>query len=178
MTYSSIISRIVNKFIARFHGCVRGYSHLGHSLRSLRNLCFLAVVIFPAATHAGNSVDVTGLWLTKKQDVAVRIKHCGDEGLCGHIAWLNPQESLENPELCGTKVLWNMRSKEGNPAEWIGGTLYKANEKKYYGANLRLTDENTLALRAYIGVPMLGKTKRLTRTTENSHPPCHQPVKD
>lgn len=138
----------------------------------------LSILVFPITVHAESNGAVTGLWLTKKQDVAVRIEQCGNEGLCGHIAWLSPQESIENPELCGTKVLWNMRSKESNPIEWVGGTLYKADEKKYYGANLRLTDENTLALRAYIGVPILGKTKRLTRTTESTHPPCHLPQQD
>lgn len=129
-------------------------------------------LMYPQITQAEDSTNITGLWLTKKQDVAVRIEHCGDEGLCGHIAWLNAQESTENPELCGTKVLWNMRAKEGHTNEWVGGTLYKADEKKYYGANLRLTDENTLALRAYIGVPLLGKTKKLTRTSVKTHPPC------
>ncbi|SDY80647.1 DUF2147 domain-containing protein [Nitrosomonas sp. Nm58] len=138
----------------------------------------LAILIFPAAAHAESNDEVTGLWLTKKQDVAVQIEHCGDEGLCGHIAWLSPEEDAENPALCGTKVLWNMRSKKGDPTEWVGGTLYKADEKKYYSANLRLTDANTLALRAYIGVPMLGKTKKLTRTTESAHPPCHMLDKD
>lgn len=138
----------------------------------------LIILIFPAMTLAEGSADATGLWLTKKKDVAVRVEHCGNEGLCGHIAWLSPKESVENPALCGTKVLWNMRSKEGSFNEWTGGTLYKADEKKYYSANLHLADENTLALRAYIGVPMLGKTKRLTRTTESAHPPCQVSNKD
>lgn len=138
-----------------------------------RIIPLLAILIFSVAAYAESTAEITGLWLTKKKDVAVRIEHCGSEGLCGHIAWLNPEESAKNPSLCGTRVLWNAQPKEGDSSEWIGGTLYKADKKKYYGANLRLTDANTLALRAYIGTPILGKTKRLTRTTESMHPPCH-----
>ena len=52
-------------------------------------------LMYPQITQAEGSTNITGLWLTKKQDVAVRIEHCRDEGLCGHIAWLNAQESTK-----------------------------------------------------------------------------------
>lgn len=139
-------------------------------------ILLFVILLFPAAVHAEDCGEITGLWLTKKKDVAVRLEHCGNDGLCGHIAWLSPEESAANPALCGTKVLWNMRSKKGDPSEWTGGTLYKADEHKFYRADLRLTDANTLALRAYIGVPLFGKTKKLTRTTEAMHPPCALPA--
>ena len=141
-------------------------------------ISLFVILTFPAVLYADSNKEVTGLWLSKKKDVAVRLEYCNNESLCGHIAWLSPKESAENPALCGTKVLWNMRSKKGDPTEWVGGTLYKADEDKYYSANLRLADENTINLRAYIGIPMIGKTKRLTRTTESMHPPCHLSAKD
>ncbi|SDY11675.1 DUF2147 domain-containing protein [Nitrosomonas sp. Nm33] len=141
-------------------------------------IILLALLTFPAILYADSSKEVTGLWLTKKKDVAVRLEYCNDKSLCGHIAWLNPKESSENPTLCGTKVLWDMRSKKDDPTEWVGGTLYKADEDKYYSANLRLADANTLDLRVYIGIPILGKTKKLTRITESTHPPCHLLAKD
>lgn len=141
-------------------------------------ISLFVILTFPAGLYADSNKEVTGLWLSKKKDVAVRLEYCDNESLCGHIAWLSPEANTENPTLCGTKVLWNMRSKKGDPTEWVGGTLYKADENKYYSANLRLTDENTINLRAYIGIPMIGKTKRLTRTTESTHPPCHLSAKD
>lgn len=131
----------------------------------------------PVTTLAANE-DATGLWLAKKKDIAVRIKQCGSEGLCGYMAWLNPEEAARKPELCGTRVLWNMQPVAGKPGNWAGGTLLKADENKRYGADLEMIDTNTVDLRAYIGVPLFGKTKRFTRTTEGAHPPCTVKIKN
>lgn len=125
------------------------------------------------ASYISDKETILGLWLTKKKDVVVRIRNCGENTLCGYVTWISPEELNEkNSTLCGRKVLWDARLAEDEPIRWIGGVLYKADEDKYYSANLQLIDANTLALRAYIGVPLLGKTKKLTRTTEKEHPSC------
>lgn len=142
----------------------------------------LAILLsFSTLSFASNQSDkenILGLWLTKKKDVVVQIKYCEDKTLCGYVTWISPEEINEkNATLCGRKVLWNARLAEGQPIRWIDGVLYKADEDKYYSANLHLIDANTLALRAYIGVPLLGKTKKLTRTSEKEHPSCIVPDK-
>lgn len=132
------------------------------------------LVTLPTTTSAANE-DATGLWLAKKKDIAVHIKPCsnGSEGLCGYMAWLSPEEAARKPGLCGTRVLWNIRPVTGESARWAGGTLFKADENKHYGADLEMPDANTADLRVYVvGIPLFGKTKRFTRTTESAHPPC------
>ncbi len=131
---------------------------------------------FSALSLASNQSDkenILGFWLTKKKDVVVQIKHCEENTLCGYVSWISPEEKNEkNSALCGERVLWGVRLANDQPTRWVDGVLYKADEDKYYGANLQLIDANTLALRAYIGVPLLGKTKKLTRTSEKAHPSC------
>lgn len=144
-----------------------------YSIRSVFWLLASALVTLPAITRAANE-DATGLWLAKKKDIAVRIKPCSNssEGLCGYMAWLSPEEAASKPGLCGTRVLWNIRPVAGETTKWAGGTLFKADENKHYGADLEMPDANTADLRVYMGIPLFGKTKRFTRTTESAHPPC------
>lgn len=131
--------------------------------------------VFTAFAPAAYSKGVEGIWLTKKRDVAVRISRCGDSGreVCGHIVWLSPETAQSEPSLCGVRVLWGAKEDRQNPAHFSGGTLYKADDDQYYGAELSLKNQNTLALRGYLGFPALGKTKTLTRaTTLPSHSVC------
>ena len=128
---------------------------------------------FSLASNQSDKENILGFWLTKKKDVVVQIKRCEENTLCGYVSWISPEEKNEkNSALCGERVLWDARLANDQPTRWVDGVLYKADEDKYYGANLQLIDANTLALRAYIGVPLLGKTKKLTRTSEKAHPSC------
>lgn len=145
---------------------------------------FVIVVMllsFSALSFASNESDkgsILGLWLTKKKDVVVQIRYCEEKTLCGYVTWISPEAMNEkNATLCGRKVLWDARLADDQPIRWVDGILYKADEDKYYSANLQLIDADTLALRAYIGVPLLGKTKKLTRTSEKTHPSCIVPNK-
>ena len=118
--------------------------------------------------------DIIGLWLTKKQDAAVRVEPCGDE-ICGYIAWLGKDEETHNATgepLCQAKVLYGFGRNAKKENLWDGGKVYKADDEKTYRGKIALVDNNTVKLRAYLGVPALGKTKTLTRTTEKDHPAC------
>lgn len=121
---------------------------------------------------------LTGLWLSKKQDVAVRITSCNHniDQLCGHIAWVAPDEFARKPNLCGTQVLWGGKLQGDDLAAWEGATLYQADDEKYYNAKLWLEDKDKLSLRGYLGVPMIGKTKILTRIDESHYSTCDQPM--
>jgi uncharacterized protein (DUF2147 family) len=144
-----------------------------------KHLLFLLLNLgFTPLTHAGETGDITGLWLTKKQDAAVRVEKCGDE-ICGHIAWFHADETpynIEGQPLCHAQVLSGFKTEETTNNQWSGGTVYKADDNKIYSGNLKLVDQNTLELRAYIGLPALGKTKTLTRTSAQNYPPCTIPA--
>ena len=139
-------------------------------------LSFLILALYLSAhpVEAETSKDITGLWLTQKQDAAVRVEPCGDE-ICGYIAWLDKNEdthSTSGQPLCDAKVLYGFHHSSKNDNIWEGGKIYKADDEKTYSGKIALIDENTVELRAYLGIPALGKTKTLTRTLEKDYPAC------
>ena len=134
----------------------------------------LALFFSVPPVQAEASKDITGLWLTQKRDAAVRVEACGDE-ICGYIAWLDKNEdthSTNGQPLCNAKVLYGFQHSSKKDNIWEGGKIYKADDEKTYSGKIALINENTVELRAYLGLPALGKTKTLTRTLEKDYPAC------
>jgi uncharacterized protein (DUF2147 family) len=42
--------------------------------------------------------------------------------------------------------------------EWSGGYIYNPSDGKEYKGYIKLKDQNTLAVRGYVGISLLGKT--------------------
>lgn len=116
-----------------------------------------------------------GVWLFPNNRFAVAIVSCGNL-LCGKVSWLkapmddhgqprvdnqNPDTSLRSRPILGLTVLTGLhRNADG---DWEGGQIYNPDDGSYYAATLAVNDNGTLRVRAYVGVPMLGKTLTLTR---------------
>ena len=47
--------------------------------------------------------------------------------------------------------------------EWSGGNIYNPSDGKEYKAYMKLKDKNTLSVRGYVGISLLGKTDTWTR---------------
>ena len=45
-----------------------------------------------------------------------------------------------------------------NDDEWSDGRIYNPSDGKEYKAYMKLKDKNTLSVRGYIGISLLGKT--------------------
>ena len=149
----------------------------------MRTLCALILLFgaaLAAAAHAQPArLPITGLWLSRKQDVAVQLLPCADGTLCGRIAWLSPaapQVGPHNQPLCGAAVLHGFVPDPAHPArpatDWTGGTVIVANKGETYDGKLHMVSSDTLELRAYLGTPLLGKTKIFTRVTARDYPDC------
>lgn len=112
--------------------------------------------------------------------VAVQIFEC--EGLmCGRIVWLkvprdpqglldrdkrNPVPALRERKLCGLTILWGLRPKGSNL--WVDGWFYNPDDGKSYSVNARLESDDVIVARAYVGLPIFGKTKTLARVTHDT----------
>lgn len=135
----------------------------------------LALVALPSVAAQR---DPTGLWLMEKNKFAIRIYEC-TEGLCGRIVWLrdpldkrgrlkrdkhNPDTALRDRPVCGIEVLTGMRPASDD--EWDGGTIYNPQDGKTYAASLRAVAPDTLEVRGYVGLPLFGKTRALTRVRQ------------
>jgi uncharacterized protein (DUF2147 family) len=129
-----------------------------------------------APTNAGAADNVTGIWLGHERDGHIEIKACGS-ALCGYIASiLDPNVPAnsrdinnEKPEersrpICNLQILGNLQDRGD---AWSDGWVYDPREGKTYDAEIKLQDFNTLAVRGYLGIKMLGETKLWTRANKD-----------
>ena len=68
----------------------------------------------------------------------------------------NPDESLRNTPLRGYRILKDFVY--AGEDEWSEGTIYDPENGNTYSCSIKMTDENTLDIRGYIGVSALGRT--------------------
>src|SRR5437764_537136 len=134
-------------------------------------LLFLPAAL-PASTTAGAADDITGIWLGHERDGHIEIKSCGP-ALCGYIVSIldpsippNPRDifnerlELRSRPICELQVLGNLKHEDD---AWGGGWVYDPRAGKTYDAMVKLQDANTLAVRGYLGIKILGETKFWTR---------------
>ncbi len=117
---------------------------------------------------------VLGEWLTGEGTSKILIYKCGEE-FCGKISWLkdpekegkprvdekNPEERLRNQPLMGLLILRGFTF-DGEDT-WEGGKIYDPKSGNDYSAKMSLANPNTLELRGYILIPLLGRTETWTR---------------
>lgn len=146
---------------------------------SLLFIALLGMFIFSANTAtAQKASDILGIWLNADKDAHVQIYQEGDKYF-GKIVWmltpndpetgkpktdnLNPDEALQSRPRMGLILLKDFVFDED---EWEDGTVYDPKSGKTYSAYMEFSDEedlNTLKLRGYIGVSLIGKTTYWTR---------------
>jgi len=142
------------------------------------------VLATPAGSRASQGIDPTGLWLTENERSAIRISRCA-QGLCGRVAWIvdggmqydrkNPDEAKRDRPMCGLKILWGVEQQADDPNAWEDGTVYKADEGETFGVDLTLKDKDTMTVRGYVGIALLGRSQTWTRVSPEQYPPCEPP---
>ena len=120
--------------------------------------------------------DVTGVWLTHGDKPAkIQISRSGDR-FEGKIVWLqtptengkpkvdknNPDESKRARPVLGLELLRGFRFDKD---EWNDGQIYDPESGKTYSCTMTLKDSNTLKVRGYIGISLLGRTEVWTRSS-------------
>jgi uncharacterized protein (DUF2147 family) len=123
--------------------------------------------------------DILGTWLNQEATAKVNIYKEGGK-YYGKIVWLkepndkitgkprtdveNPDPKLKNTPLMGLVNL-NGFVFDGDD-EWEDGTIYDPKNGKTYSCYIQFDDKpNTLRIRGYVGISMLGRTTLWTRTT-------------
>lgn len=144
-------------------------------------IILFSVVLGPVSPRAEDLTPV-GVWLHDNERIRVRIAPCGDgsdEPLCGSIVWLeNPDDDegqarldTENPDhaqrgqpVVGTTVIEGLV--RGGPNLWTDGTIYNPDDGRSYRARVTVVSPDTLHVRAYVLLPVLGETKVWTRVDD------------
>ena len=136
------------------------------------------VLVFGAGAHASSgdqTANPVGVWLHANKRIQLEIEPCG-RLLCGKLVWFkwpndtggqplvdlkNPDPSLRKRPLLGMRVLSGLVP-AGN-GQWEDGKIYNPDDGKSYHARLSLPGDGTLQTRAYVILPVLGKTLTWTR---------------
>ncbi len=122
--------------------------------------------------------DILGTWLNQEATGKVQIfKENGK--YFGKIIWLKeptdketgkPRTDIENPDpvLKTTPLIGLVNLKNfifDGDDEWEDGTIYDPKNGKTYSCYIRFDEKpNTLRIRGYIGISMLGRTTLWTKT--------------
>ncbi|MER3464674.1 MAG: DUF2147 domain-containing protein [Chitinophagaceae bacterium] len=138
-------------------------------------LLVLFALAFFHPYHNTNSDAIIGIWQSGNGKGHIQIfKQNGKYH--GKIIWLkepldkvtghpkldnkNPDPSKRNVPIMGMVVMRDFNYEDG---EWTNGHIYDPSGGKEYKAYLKLKDINTLLVRGYIGISLIGKTDTWTR---------------
>lgn len=128
----------------------------------------------PVQAAVPHIVSPQGKWLTEGKDAALAISDCGDR-YCGRIIWLdtsdvprgkvlldekNPDPARQSRRICGSVVLTGLT--QSGPDSWEG-RVYNPKDGRTYRTEITVLSGDALRIRAYIGLPMFGKSQTWTR---------------
>jgi len=141
----------------------------------VRFVYFFIAAMLAATSIGAQSPTPVGVWLHPNKRIKVEIAPCG-ERLCGKMVWFrwpndakglplvdinNPDPALRSRPLLGLRILDGLR-RDGERA-WDGGRIYNPDDGVNYRARMTIGDDGTLRVRAYVLLPILGKTLVWTR---------------
>ena len=136
--------------------------------RALAGALLTLVALAPGASAQGAAGNVAGVWIDHTGQGAVEILPCG-ERMCGRVVWLKDpaHKSKTGQPICGTQILGDLQRRPNNA--WDAGWIYNPEDDERFSAEIKLKNENTLLVRGYLGIKMLGETftwKRATTSIE------------
>lgn len=128
-----------------------------NSLRIAFTLLCLAGL--STSVFASSPNDAQGLWLSADKGAIIEFKPCPDvsSSLCASIVW--DKDAGTPADTCGLLI---SKLKRYDDEAWRDGWVFDPRTKKHYKASVRV-DKNTLSMRAFIGVEVLGETEEMTR---------------
>jgi uncharacterized protein (DUF2147 family) len=144
---------------------------------SLSFSAFICLLAFSSFTPIPNNSDaIVGVWKTGEGTAMVRIYKNGEK-YQGKIVWLkepndpetgkpkidknHPDEATRNRPILGLINVWGFVFKEDNL--WDDGNIYDPKNGNTYSCTIRMENPNTISVRGYIGVSLIGRTDTWTR---------------
>ena len=137
------------------------------------------ILLIPAAILAAEPNDrLEGVWFNGEKTSKIEIYKTKDGSFAGKIVWLkepnapdgkakldskNPDAKLQKRPLLNLVIVSGLKS--DGKGKYSDGKIYDPKSGKTYSAKAELTNNNTLALRGFIGVSLVGRTDTWIRTT-------------
>jgi uncharacterized protein (DUF2147 family) len=142
----------------------------------VRIVCATVLLGVLSMSRADDIPPIQGTWLSGDGDGWIEITVRG-KGLSGVIKGSpkeeddrpdkdekNPDPALRDRPLTGLELFAGF-SWDGD-GRWEGGTIYDPNSGKTFRCIITWVDTDTLKVRGYIGVPMLGRTETWKRVPD------------
>lgn len=136
----------------------------------IKHLFLFVSILLTTNLHAQKESDIEGTWIPSSGKANVRIYKSGDH-FYGAIIFLkepidsvshkpkvdknNPDKSKRNTPLMGYLLLKNFIYDDGI---WKDGTIYDPENGKTYSCKISMKDNNTLDVRGFIGISLIGRT--------------------
>ncbi len=145
-------------------------------------LVLIAAMLLPLMLAAQKTTDadrILGVWFNGEKSSKIEVFKTTAGNYAGRIIWLkepndeagipkvdhkNPKDGLKSRPLISLNVLTGLDYK--GKAKYDGGTIYDPKSGNTYSCKGELADDNTLKLRGFMGVSLLGRTDVWTRTTK------------
>jgi uncharacterized protein (DUF2147 family) len=124
----------------------------------------------------GNADDIVGVWKTGEGTAMVKIYKSG-ENYQGRVVWLkepndpetgkpkldknHPDAANHNRPILGLVNIWGFKYTEDKT--WDNGNIYDPKNGNTYSCTIKMINANTIEVRGYIGVSLIGRTDTWTR---------------
>ena len=137
----------------------------------VRLILFFCLWFFTDAAFAQKvkADDIVGTWVSGENKARIQIYRSGQK-YYGKIIWLrdplkdgkpkidikNPDPKLRRNPIIGLVVLREFVYDDG---EWNSGEVYDPSSGKEYSCKITLPNKNTMKVRGYIGISLIGRTE-------------------
>lgn len=138
---------------------------------------FTVALLFATVHFAFAQKDkIEGKWLNQEKDAMVEIYKAKNGKFYGKIVWLkepnrngqpkldinNQKENLRSQPIMNLLILKGFNKDGENTYE--DGTIYDPKNGKTYSCKMTWEDASNLSIRGYVGISMLGRTTKWTRS--------------
>jgi uncharacterized protein (DUF2147 family) len=136
----------------------------------------ISVLLFSFLPFTDEGDSIIGVWKNGEGTGMVKIYKNGDK-YQGKIVWLkepndpetgkpkldknHPDEKVRSRPVLGLINTWGFAYK--GDKTWDDGKIYDPKNGSTYDCTIRMKDNNTLEVRGYIGISLIGRTDTWTR---------------
>lgn len=149
---------------------------LANKIFSSATFFLLVILVTSFTTKPVNPDAIVGVWKTGEGTAMVRIFKNGEK-YQGKIVWLkepndpetgkpkadknHPDESVRSRPILGLINVWGFVHKGDNV--WEEGNIYDPKNGNTYSCTIKMDNANSIEVRGYIGVSLIGRTDVWTR---------------
>lgn len=137
-----------------------------------------AVADAPAIKPVSSATYPTEYWTSEKDGWSVKTATCGD-AMCAYLVDFkvepseppgyqpvdrhNPDPKRRQDKMCGRQMMGGFHPSKSSGTTWDGGWIYDPDRGTTYSGKITIIDKDTVQLRGFIGISLLGRTLELHR---------------